>query len=83
MQLSGLWNLSTGLVILWKNCDLKELKKKECVVDFHNEQRYCCCTCPNFKNIRMICKRNFRVIQRNHRTFNDISKLFRIEILFG
>ena len=63
-----------------KSSDLKELKKKEYVVDFGNEQRYCSCTCPDFKNNRMICKHFFAVIEGNHRTFNDISQLFRDHI---
>ena len=82
MQWSGWWNLSTGLVILG-SFDLTELKKKECVVDFGNEQLYCSCTCPNFKNNRMISKHFFAVIEGNHRTFDDISQLFRIAILLG
>ena len=60
-----------------KSSDLTELKKKEYIVDFGNEQRYCSCTCPDFKNNRMICKHFFAVIEGNHRTFNDISQLFR------
>ena len=60
-----------------KSSDLTELKKKENVIDFGNEQRYCSCTCPYFKNNRMICKHFFVVIEGNHRTFNDISQLFR------
>ena len=72
-----------GLAILWKSCDLTELKKKECVVDFGNEQRYCSCTCSDFQNNRNICKCFFAVIERNHRKFSDISKLLRIVILFG
>ena len=60
-----------------KSSDWIELKKKEYVVDFGNEQRYCSCTCPDFKNNRMICKHFFAVIEGNHRTFNDISQLFR------
>ena len=32
-----------------KSSDLTELKKKEYVVDFGNEQRYCSCTCPDLK----------------------------------
>ena len=68
MQRSGRWNLSTGLVTLRKSSDLTELKKKEYLVDFGNEQRYSSCTCPDFKNIRMICKHSFAVTEGNHRT---------------
>ena len=82
MEQSGWWNLSMGLVILWKSCDLTELKKKECVVDFVNEQRYCRCTLHDFKITRVMYKHFFAVIEGNHRTFNNISKLFRIAILF-
>ena len=60
-----------------KSSDLTELKKKEYVVDFGNEQLYCSCTCPDFKNNRMICKHFFAATEENHRTFNDISQLFR------
>ena len=60
-----------------KSFDLTELKKKEYVVDFGNEQLYCSCTCPDFKNNRMICKHIFAVTEENHRTFNDISQLVR------
>ena len=59
-----------------KSSDLTELKKKEYVVDFGNEQLYCSCTCPDFKNNRMICKHFFAATEENHRTFNDISQLF-------
>ena len=52
-----------------KSSDLTELKKKKYVVDFGNEQRYCSCTCPDFKNNRMICKHLFAVIEGNHWTF--------------
>ena len=68
---------------MWKSCDLTELKKKEYIVDFGNEQLYCSCTSLNFKNSRMIFKNFFAVIEGNRRTFNDISQLFRILILFG
>ena len=60
-----------------KSFDLTELKKKEYVVDFGNEQLYCSCTCPDFKNNRMICKHIFAVTEENHRTFHDISQLVR------
>ena len=33
-----------------KSSALTELKKKEYLVDAGNEQRYCSCTCPDFKN---------------------------------
>ena len=68
-------NISTRYSV--KSSNWIELKKKEYVVDFGNEQRYCSCTCPDFKNNRMICKHFFAVIEGNHRTFNDISQLFR------
>ena len=59
-----------------KSSDLTNLKK-EYVVDFDNEQRYFSCTCPDFKNSRMICKHFFAVIGGNHWTCNDVSQLLR------
>ena len=68
-------NISTRYSV--KSSNWIELKKKEYVVDFGNEQRYCSCTCPDFKNNRMICKHFFTVIEGHHRTDNDIPQLFR------
>ena len=43
-----------------KSSALTELKKKEYLVDTGNEQRYCSCTCPDFKNNRMILNNSLR-----------------------
>ena len=75
MQWSGRWNVSTELVFLWKSSDSAELKKKKCAFYFSNEQRYCSCKCPDFKNNRRIFKHFFVVTEGNHWTFNDISQL--------
>ena len=63
-----------------KSSDLTELKKKEYIVHFGNEQRYCSCTCPDFKNNRMIFKHFFVVIEGNHRT---TIFLYYLGLMFG
>ena len=63
-----------------KSSDLTELKKKEYIVHFGNEQRYCSCTRPDFKNNRMIFKHFFVVIKGNHRT---TIFLYYLGLMFG
>ena len=56
-----------------KSSDLTELKKKEYVVDFSNEQRYCSCTCPTCNDISQLF--------RDHVWINLDVKLFTLSSL--
>ena len=60
-----------------KSADPSSIVKKVYMVDFGDASRYCCCTCPDFRRNRMLCKHFFAVIDSGLMSFHNITPLFR------
>ena len=45
-------------------------------VDFGDKDRFCSCTCDDYRRNRMLCKHFFTVIDSSKSNFHKISKLF-------
>ena len=75
-MMDSIRNISSNQFFV-KSSTVGTSEEKDFVVDFGNEDKFCSCTCPDFRRNRMICKHFFAVIERGLRAYEDITPLFR------